>query len=295
MLGSTLMFAGMAITIRLAAADLHAFEIAFFRNLFGLFFALPLLRRAGLGVLRSHRMGLYLVRCLIGLGAMLCGFWSLVHLPLGQAIALSYATPLFVTIGAVLVLGEVVRLRRWTAVAIGFVGVLIIVRPGVSEVSLAVLVALASAALAASAAITIKFLSRTEPAEAIVIWMVLIMTPLSLIPAIPVWSWPSNGLLWLWLVLTGLLGTAGHTLLTEHPACAGPVNPLRTSRLRAAGHAIPPAWSRRAPPSPAARCAGRPCVRRGATSSTPPPRSGPARGSGGPPSARERPSQRASR
>ena len=215
MLGSTLMFAGMAITIRLAAADLHAFEIAFFRNLFGLFFALPLLRRAGLGVLRSHRMGLYLVRCLIGLGAMLCGFWSLVHLPLGQAIALSYATPLFVTIGAVLVLGEVVRLRRWTAVAIGFVGVLIIVRPGVSEVSLAVLVALASAALAASSAITIKFLSRTEPAEAIVIWMVLIMTPLSLIPAIPVWSWPSNGLIWLWLVLTGLLGTAGHTLLTE--------------------------------------------------------------------------------
>lgn len=215
MLASTLVFAGMAVTIRLAAEQLHAFEIAFFRNLFGLLFALPLLRRAGWRGLRSNRMGLYFVRCLIGLGAMLSGFWALVHLPLGQAIALSYATPLFVTIGAVLVLGEVVRARRWTAVAIGFVGVLIIVRPGISEVSPAALVALGSAALAASAAITIKFLSRTEPAEAIVIWMVLIMTPLSLLPALPVWTWPQGWQVWLWLVLTGLLGTAGHLLLTE--------------------------------------------------------------------------------
>ncbi len=215
MLASTLVFAGMAVAIRLAAEQLHAFEIAFFRNLFGLLFALPLLRRAGWRGLRSNRMGLYFVRCLIGLGAMLSGFWALVHLPLGQAIALSYATPLFVTIGAVLVLGEVVRARRWTAVAIGFVGVLIIVRPGISEVSPAALVALGSAALAASAAITIKFLSRTEPAEAIVIWMVLIMTPLSLLPALPVWAWPQGWQVWLWLVLTGLLGTAGHLLLTE--------------------------------------------------------------------------------
>lgn len=210
-----MMFAGMVIAIRYAAADLHAFEIAFFRNLFGLMFALPLLRRAGMGVLKSNRMGLYLARCLIGLGAMLCGFWSLVHLPLGQAVALSYATPLFVTIGAVLVLGEVVRMRRWSAVAIGFIGVLIIVRPGIENVSPAVMVALASSALAASAAITIKFLSRTEPAEAIVIWMVLIMTPLSLLPALAVWSWPTSAAVWGWLVLTGFFGTAGHTLLTE--------------------------------------------------------------------------------
>lgn len=215
MLSSTLMFAGMALTIRLASAELHAFEIAFFRNLFGLFFALFLLRRgSGLRALRTNRFGLYFLRCLIGLGAMLTGFWSLVHLPLGQAIALSYATPLFVTIGAVLVLGEVVRLRRWSAVVIGFIGVLIIVRPWTTTMSPAVLIAVLSSALAASAAITIKFLSRSEPAEAIVIWMVLIMTPLSLLPALPYWAWPSAPV-WGWLVLTGFLGTAGHILLTE--------------------------------------------------------------------------------
>jgi drug/metabolite transporter (DMT)-like permease len=214
MVGSTLCFAGMAITIRESARELHAFEIAFFRNLFGLLFALPLLLHAGPALLRTRRIGLYFLRCVVGLAAMLTGFWSLVHLPLAQAVALSYTTPLFVTIGAVLVLGEVVRARRWTAIIVGFLGALVILRPGHAEITLPALVALASAALAASAAISIKFLSRTEPADAIVIWMVLIMTPLSLIPALPYWIWPT-GSTWGWLALTGLLGTAGHWLLTR--------------------------------------------------------------------------------
>lgn len=214
MLGSTLCFALMAVAIRFAAQDVHAFEVVFFRNLFGLLFALPLLLRTGTHILRTNRLGLYALRCVIGLCAMLTGFWSLVHLPLAEAISLSYTTPLFVTIGAVLVLGEVVRARRWTAVAIGFVGALIILRPGVEALSTAALVALLSAALSASAAISIKFLARTEAPDAIVIYMVLIMTPLSLLPALPVWVWPT-GETWLWLVATGLLGTLGHFALTR--------------------------------------------------------------------------------
>jgi drug/metabolite transporter (DMT)-like permease len=214
MLASTLCFALMAIAIRLASSDVHAFEIAFFRNLFGLLFALPLLLHTGTHILKTQRLGLYFFRCAIGLCAMLTGFWSLVHMPLADAIALSYTTPLFVTIGAVLVLGEVVRARRWTAVAIGFLGALIILRPGVEALSLVALVALASAALSASAAISIKFLSRTEAPDAIVIYMVLIMTPLSLLPALPFWTWPS-GMTWLWLIATGLLGTLGHYALTR--------------------------------------------------------------------------------
>lgn len=214
MLGSVASFGLMAITIRLASAQMHPFEIAFFRNLFGLMFTVPLIVHAGLGMLRTRRLRLYFLRCLVGLGAMLTGFWALVHLPLAQAVALSYTTPLFVTILAVLVLGEVVRARRWSAIAIGFVGVLVILRPGVAGLNLAALVAIASSALAASAAISIKFLSRTEPPDAIVIWMVLIMTPLSLFPALPVWTWP-DGEGWLWVVLTGGLGTLGHVFLTR--------------------------------------------------------------------------------
>ena len=214
MLGSVLCFALMAISIRLASEQLHAFQIAFFRNLFGLLFTVPLIWRAGFSLLRTNRLRLYFLRCLTGLSAMLTGFWALVHLPLAQAVALSYTTPLFVTILAVLLLGEVVRARRWSAVAIGFVGVMVILRPGVDGLQLAALVAIASSALSASSAISIKFLSRTEPANAIVIWMVLIMTPMSLLPALPVWQAP-QGAIWLWVILTGGLGTLGHLCMTR--------------------------------------------------------------------------------
>lgn len=214
MLGSVLCFALMAISIRMASAQLHPFQIAFFRNLFGLLFILPLVWHAGLSLLRTDKLRLYVLRCLTGLAAMLTGFWALVHLPLAQAVALSYTTPLFVTILAVVVLGEVVRARRWTAVVIGFIGVLVILRPGVDGLQFGALVAIASSALAASSAISIKFLSRTEPADAIVIWMVLIMTPMSLLPALPVWRAPDPSA-WLWVVVTGGLGTLGHLCMTR--------------------------------------------------------------------------------
>jgi drug/metabolite transporter (DMT)-like permease len=212
---SAICFAGMAITIRMASeAGQHPFQIAFFRNFFGLLFALPLLARLSLAGMRTSRGSLYFYRCIVGLCAMLSGFWSLVHLPLAKAIALSYTTPLFVTIGAVIFLGEVVRMRRWSAIAIGFVGAMVIIRPGLIELNTAAMVALLSAVLSASAAISVKFLARTEPAEAIVIYMVLIMTPLSLFPALYYWQWPSLAA-WLWLAVTGLLGTLGHIAMTE--------------------------------------------------------------------------------
>jgi drug/metabolite transporter (DMT)-like permease len=209
-----MLFAFMIVCIRFAAREVHAFEATFFRNFFGLVFALPLLGRAGVDTLRTNRLRLYFVRCIVGVGAMLSGFWALVHLPLVQAVALSYTTPLFVTVGAALLLGEVVRARRWTAVAVGFLGVLVILRPGLVPLTPASVAALASAGLAASAAISIKILARTESAEAIVIYMVLIMTPLSLLAAAPVWAWPS----WhttAWLVLTGFFGTSAHWCLTH--------------------------------------------------------------------------------
>jgi drug/metabolite transporter (DMT)-like permease len=214
MLASTVLFAFMIVCIRFAAREVHAFEATFFRNFFGLVFALPLLGRAGVETLRTNRLRLYFLRCIVGVGAMLSGFWALVHLPLVQAIALSYTTPLFVTIGAAFVLGEVVRARRWSAVAVGFAGVLVILRPGLVPLTPAAAAAIVSAGLAASAAISIKFLARTESAEAIVIYMVLIMTPLSLLAAAPVWVWPS----WpttAWLMLTGLFGTVAHWCLTH--------------------------------------------------------------------------------
>ena len=214
MAASTVLFGTMAVCIRLASSQLHPFEIAFFRNLFGFVFTLPLLFRHGWGILRTDKLSLYFLRCCIGIVSMLCGFWAIVNLPLAQAVALSYSTPIFVTIGAVFVLGEVVRARRWTAVIIGFIGVLVLMHPGKGNFNFASLVAVVAAVMSASVAISIKFLSRTEKADAIVIYTTMIWVPLSLVPALFYWTQPT-GITWLWIVLSGLLGTTAHMCWTR--------------------------------------------------------------------------------
>lgn len=210
MLVSTLFFGLMAITIRYASRTLPAFEIAFWRNAFGLTALLPLLLRSG-APLRTRQLPKYLLRSAIGIGSMLCSFWAIGHLPLSQAISLSYSTPLFVTIAAVIWLGEIVRRRRWTAVLLGFIGVLVIVRPGTSGFTHASLVALAAAVLSAVVAVQIKQLSRVDSADTIVFFTYVFWVPLSLVPALFVWVWPS-GDTWWWLALTGLFGTGGQLL-----------------------------------------------------------------------------------
>ena len=214
MAASAGLFGLMAVTIRLASKQLHAFEIAFFRNLFGMLFASPLLLRHGFGLLRTNKLGFYFLRCVIGIASMLAGFWAIVNLPLAQAVALSYSTPLFVTIGAVVFLGEVVRIRRWTAVALGFLGVIVIVRPGLDGFASGSLVALFAAAMSGTVSISIKYLSRTEPVDAIVLMTTVLWVPLSLVPALFVWQWPEP-MSWLWVIAAGFLGTSAHMCWTR--------------------------------------------------------------------------------
>lgn len=214
MLGSTMLFGLMTVAIRLASETLHTFEIAFFRNFFGLVAALPLLLRHGPDLLKTTQWPRYVFRCAIGVVSMLCGFWAIGHLPLAQAVALSYSTPIFVTIAAVVFLHEQVRARRWAAVALGFVGVMIIVRPGTAGFSAGTLVALAAAVLSGIVSIQIKQLSKVEPADRIVLLTTLLWVPMSLLPALTVWEWP-RGVAWVWVIAAGFLGTGGHMLWTR--------------------------------------------------------------------------------
>jgi drug/metabolite transporter (DMT)-like permease len=214
MVASACSFGLMAILIRYASHTLHAFEIAFFRSLFGAIAASPLIARHGWGVLRTARLGFYVIRCAIGTLGMLAGFWAIAHLPLAQAISLSYSSPLFVTIGAVLCLGEIVRARRWSAVVAGFVGVLVIVRPGTDSFTAASLVALLSAACTGAVTISIKFLSRSDPADTIVLLTTWLWVPLSLPFAATVWHSPPASL-WPLLVALGVLGTLGQYFWTH--------------------------------------------------------------------------------
>lgn len=214
MLASASLFALMAVVIRFASAQLHPSQITFFRSSFGALFALPLLHGHGWQLLRTPRMGFYVMRCVLGMGGMLAGFWAIVNLPLAEAVALSYSSPLFVTIGAVVFLGEIVRRRRWSAVVVGFIGVLVIVRPGTAAFTAASLVALLAAGLTGAVTISIKSLTGSEPADRIVLLTTLLWVPLSLPAALAVWQWPHANI-WPWLVLSGALGTGAHYCWTR--------------------------------------------------------------------------------
>src|SRR5262245_2404746 len=219
MIAASVLFSGLSATVRYLGESLHPFEVTFFRNLFGLAFMLPWLWHHGLGALRTQRLSLYGWRAALSLISMLCGFTSLTLLPFEQAIALSFTAPLFATAGAALILGEKVRARRWTATIVGFLGVLIMLRPGVGDSSiqglalsgpgLGALLAILGAMFSAIVTLIVKNLSRSEPSDAIVTYMVLLITPMSIIPAAPVWQWPDIGLL-PWMVGMGALGSIGH-------------------------------------------------------------------------------------
>jgi drug/metabolite transporter (DMT)-like permease len=213
MLASTVCFGLMVLMVKVVSHSLPTFEVAFFRNAFGLLVLLPILWRSG-APLRTHQLPRYLVRSAIGVCSMLCGFWAIAHLPLSQAIALSYSTPLFVTLAAVIWLGEQVRRRRWAAVIVGFIGVLVIVRPGTSGFTPGSLVALLAAVFSATVAIQIKQLARVDAPDTIVLYTYLFWVPMSLAPALFVWQWPplsSYG----WLACTGLFGTIAQLLWTR--------------------------------------------------------------------------------
>jgi len=214
MLMAALGFSFMNVLIRWTSSELHAFQIAFFRNLFGLVFMLPWLINNGYRSFKTERFKLFIVRALLGISAMYCYFWGITVLPLAKAVALSFTVPLFVTIGAAVVLKEKVHNRRWLAVLVGFVGTLIILRPSIDGDLFASLVVVASSIFMAASVLIIKSLSRTEESNVIVMYMVLLMTPLSLPVAVYVWQWPSWEI-WVGVIAMGFLGSFAHLMFTS--------------------------------------------------------------------------------
>ena len=145
MLAATAVLTCMHATVRHVSDGMHPFEITFFRNLFALFAILPLALRGGVASLKSRQPKLQILRSLFGLVAMLTWFYGLSVVPIAQATALSFTSVIFGSIGAALVLGERMGLRRWSAVVAGFVGALVILRPGVESMDFLSLIVLLSA------------------------------------------------------------------------------------------------------------------------------------------------------
>ena len=166
------------------------------------------------GMLETKHLGLQFVRGMCSLGSMLCGFTALVHLPLADATALSFSQVLFVTIAAVLVLKETVGPRRWIATTVGFIGVLIMLRPGAEPLNPYALLALAGALFGAGITISVRMLAQREKTETILLYQAIVLMAALLPPAIQWWEMPTPQE-WLLLVLIGTSGTAGQYLITK--------------------------------------------------------------------------------
>jgi drug/metabolite transporter (DMT)-like permease len=214
MLVSTLAFSLMHALIRYVSADLHALQIAFFRNLFGAFVILPWFLRYGLAPLRTGRFGLHVLRACLNVGAMICFFTALSLTPIAQVTALGFSAPIFAAVLSVLLLREVVRLRRWSAILIGFLGTLVILRPGFETVDVGSLLTLLSSLLWGFTLIVIRVLGRSESSLTTTSYMVILLTLLSLGPALFVWQTPTPTQL-AWLVLIGVLGTSGQFMVAQ--------------------------------------------------------------------------------
>jgi drug/metabolite transporter (DMT)-like permease len=207
-------FAAMSGLIRHISEHVPALEIAFFRNLFGLLVLAPWFWRNGFRALKTTRLGLYVVRTSVGVVTMSLWFVGVTLVPLAEATALSFTAPMFGTILAVFMLGEKVRFRRWTATLIGFAGAMIILRPTVSTIEPGTIMVLLSACTMATASIFVKKLMATDSPAQAVAWTGIMMVPLSLVPALFVWIWPSWESI-LWLILLGGIATVGHLSLSK--------------------------------------------------------------------------------
>lgn len=205
-----IMFALLNVFTLIPAQHLNPFVMAFLRYLFGTLFLVPIVLRLGAHrTMRTHRLPLHLFRGCIHAGGMFLWFIGLPLTTLASITALGFTGPIFVTIGAALFLGEDVRLRRWIAVAVGFAGAMIIIRPGIGDLGLGAIVILISTPIFSASNLISKALARTESAPTIVVWQNITISLAAFPVALWFWQTPQWSDL-LWFVAAGLCGTLGH-------------------------------------------------------------------------------------
>jgi drug/metabolite transporter (DMT)-like permease len=214
MLAATLLFVVMHGAIRNIANQVDPFEIAFFRNIFGLIFLGPVFLRHGLAPLRTKQFGMHFWRAVINLINMVAFYFGLATTPLAEATALNFTAPLFATLLATFFLGEKIRIRRTVALAIGFVGAIVILRPGMAAINPGALAVLFAAVLWGGIMIMIKLMARTESSLTITAWVLILMTVMSFPPALYVWKMPT-AIQFGWLAFIAVTGTIGQLMLAQ--------------------------------------------------------------------------------
>ncbi len=215
-LGSVAVFGVMNALIKLCeGGGAHLAELLFYRQTF----ALPLVigwiaMGPGLGSIRTRRIGAHLSRAALGLVSMCFVFSTILFLPLAEATTLQFTLPIFATILGAVLLREPTGWHRWGAVCVGFVGVLIVTRPGTGQMaSIGVLTGLMGAMLSAGVSILLRQISKTEPAPTIVFWFSALSVPPTAI-AFALYATPHPLTTWLLLIAVGLTGGAAQLFMT---------------------------------------------------------------------------------
>ena len=215
MVVATLLFSIMHASIKhISSEDIHPFEVAFFRNLFGLIVIAPWFIKYGIKPLVTKKIKLHFLRSFFNVVAMLTFFYALSITPLAEVASLAFTAPLFATLLAIIFLGEKIGIRRSVAIIVGFIGAAIVVNPNFIAIDVGHLCVLISASVWSVALIFIKILGRTESSVTITSYMVLFMIPLSGVVASFYWVMPGIQDL-LILAVIGISGTAAQMLLAQ--------------------------------------------------------------------------------
>lgn len=205
----------MAIAGRETTRELDVFQIMEMRSVIGLVLLYPLIHLGGgIGALKTARPWQQVGRNIAHYGAQFAWFKALTLIPLAQVISIEFTMPIWTAILAVAFLGERMGLWKNLAVALGVVGVVIIVRPGTGEIVPGQIIALAAAVGFAISVTMVKSLTRTDSVVSILFWMLFIQSIIGLVPAVEVWRWPS-AYAWAWIVVIAFCGTFSHYCLTR--------------------------------------------------------------------------------
>ena len=208
-----LCFVGMGSLVKLLTENLPNQNVVFFRNLFGLLVLLPVIFKLGFDKLKTINLRWHFLRAFSGVSAMYCFFYALSELPLADAMLLKISAPLFIPIIALLWLSEHISLRAIMAIMLGFLGVILVLKP-TGTIHIASLAGLMGGALAALAKVTIRRMSASEPTSRIVFYFGLISLSISAIPMLWYWQNPNINE-WILLILLGACGTLGQLFLTK--------------------------------------------------------------------------------
>jgi drug/metabolite transporter (DMT)-like permease len=232
MCGTLISLSLMGLAARELSAVYDTGQILFARNAVGFLIVLVIMMRQGVGIARTQRVGMHALRNFVHILAVASWFYGISLLPLAEVFVLESTLPIWVVLLAVPFLGERLTKARLAAAILGFVGILIILRPGLAIIDPAALIVLAGALGFASANVATKALTRTDSPLTILFWMFLLQLVASAVFALPTMFVPPQAM-WPWVAAVGLTGIAAHycTARSLALADAGLVIPLHYLRV----------------------------------------------------------------